>query len=662
MDRSCPKTNKWAVLIGINFYLKDKPLKGCVRDVEMIEHYLRAKSEPIDIDIIKFTITESPRVSHQGQPGYLNQLPTYENVVRSLARILEFSRPGDLVYVHFSGHGTRVPHTGALALVLFDLAHGSRLLHGQLLASVLERMTENGLLVTLVLDCCFSGSNLRHDNSLNTIRYTNYDPLIDAAHPFNQSDTVLADESWHLRNANAMPRWLVSPNYTILTACGPGEIAEEFEIETEENREKTRSGALSYFLLEALISLRRSGVEVTHSSLHQHLLVKFHTYWPRQTPMRRGNRNLSFFGKLRFESDSAFVPVFVTGDGRICLDAGRVHNVNLGDEYALYTFGTWESYSECIKTPGLKYRVKSVGCLTSDLIEAEAVSSPHQVETGWKARLLTQFSNWSIPVRITSDVKNEAQWIAAAEQRSSVHLHRADDEKPCLFHVICNASEAYEILDASHETITALPSLHALRLGAIEGTLAMLEHLAKFKRFESIENRLPSKNFEQSFTIVPNCETEVTGFYNVSHGGEWQFLVENLSDEALYLTIFDLRPSYQIKNLVSDSDGGFFVVQPREKFESSLEMEVPEYLRGRGRSDCTETIKFFITSKPICLPSEVLPEIPHSPENSGEGIRGSSDQLSRCLSLLEWSLRDAKDDPWNHRWASRNFLIRTSMK
>lgn len=122
---------------------------------------------------------------------------------------------------------------------------------------------------------------------------------------------------------------------------------------------KERRGALSYFLLEALISLRRSGVEVTHSSLYRHLLTKFHTYWPRQTPMRRGSKNLSFFGKLRFESDLTFVPVFKTGDGRICLDAGQANDVHEGDEYDLYPFSTSEDSFKRVKTSGLRFRVKA---------------------------------------------------------------------------------------------------------------------------------------------------------------------------------------------------------------------------------------------------------------------------------------------------------------
>ena len=669
MDEDYSVKNNWSILIGINFYVKDKSLEGCVRDVETIERYLRAGFGPDSVDIVTLTIDGPSDIDPQSPKRKLEQLPTHENVIRSLKRVLDSSKQGDLVYFHFSGHGTRIPHTSALALVLFDQEQGSRLLHGQLLASVLERMTEKGLFVTLVLDCCFSGSTLRRDDHGDaTVRTTFYDKAIDTAYPLQESDAASFDmtsilEALPWRDGQSLPQWLVSPNYTILTACGPHEVAEELEIKVEQNGTRERRGALSYFLLEALISLRRSGIEVIHSSLHQHLLMKFHTYWPRQTPMRRGNKNLSFFGKLRFDSDLLFVPVFKTGNDRICLDAGYAHDVHEGDEYALYPFNTSESTSSQTKTHGLRFRVDAVGCLTSDLVSIESPSAAHEIDTGWKARLLTPFPTSKVPVRIMSSIRNKAQWVASAEQQSSLNLLTEDEDKEhCLYNVSCTSQHEYEILDASCERIANLPSVPAIQDGATEHVLHVLQHLAKFKRFEGIENRIPDASFEASFAISSNNRVQATGFYDVGHGGEWQFIVENLSKNPLYLTTFDLQPSGQIKNLVSDSDGGYLVVMPKEKLENSMQMEVPEFLQRRSQNECVDIIKFFLTSKPTCFPSEVLPKIPLSARELSKDLRSSYDQFSKCLMLLESHSRGAREDPWNCDWASRNFFIRTMVK
>lgn len=76
--------------------------------------------------------------------------PTWANVVNRLKRVLDNAKPGDPVYLHYAGHGTRLPQSaksahsaGNLALVLFDETGPSmRYFHGQLLASCLRRMVQ----------------------------------------------------------------------------------------------------------------------------------------------------------------------------------------------------------------------------------------------------------------------------------------------------------------------------------------------------------------------------------------------------------------------------------------------------------------------------------------------------------------------------------------
>lgn len=651
------RTKGWMILIGLNFYIRDRPLRGCVRDVEAIKQYIQVGHQTDDLDVSLLTAT-GPSATDPARPSEEgDRLPTHDNVVNCLMKVLKLSRPGDTVYFHFSGHGTRIPHTGAFALALYDHEQGSRLLHGQLLSSVLERMTEKGLYVTLALDCCFSGTVLRADEySYNGIRETYYNPAVDLAYPF-PSDPDMNP----FRDAFVLPPWLVSPNYTILTACGPLEIAEEIETETRDSNGKERRGALSYFLLEALISLRRRGIDVSHSSLYHHLLTKFHTYWPRQTPMRRGNRDLPFLGKLRFGSDIEFVPVLMTGDGRIFLDAGHAHDVQDGDEYALYPFDTSEDASNQATLPGQSFRVISVGCLTSELKAIRPARTGYQIETGWKAKLLTRFASQRVSVRVTTGIQSRADWIKAAEHRSLLQYHLSGDEENCLFNVQLNEHDQYEILDSKYEKMACSGSVSAKGKNVIEHISDVLEHLANFKRFEGLENRIPSASFERSFAISSNHEIRNTGSYEVKHGNEIRFSVGNNSDKPLYVTLFDLRPSGQIINLMSASGVEFIVVEPNTTESLSLKMELPAFVGQRGDKGCDDIMKFFIASKGLYFPLEVLPKLPPSPGSWSGGSRDRSDcdPLMSFLSGLESQFRGSEDMTWDNQWATRNFLVRT---
>ena len=651
---------RWVVLIGINYYLQNRPLKGCVRDVEAMEQYIRSGCQTDELNISVLTASYSTDASKPKED--IKRLPTYDNLIDCLKRILAESTPEDVVYIHYSGHGTRIPHNGDLALVLYDGEQGTRLLHGQILSSVLERMTAKGLYVSLALDCCFSGTILRGDDrSYTGIREIPYNSVNDAASDqlFERSSSISYSEP--LRDGNIPPRWLTSPKYIIFTASGPTEIAEEIEIDAGDNDPKERHGALSYFLLQALISLRRSGINVSSSSLYHHLLTKFHTYWPRQTPMRCGNRNSSFFGSLQFDSHLEFIPVFVGDDHHIYLDAGHAHDVHYGDEYALYPFDTSEVVLGQAKEQCQRLRVTSVGCLTAKLEPIQPTATSVRVQTGWKARLLTRFSASPVSVRVATGPRSQAEWLKASEHLSLLRLHLDDEYEGFLFNVTCNVHHEYEISGAKNARIIGVTPVSIKEPDAVPFVLEVLQHLANFKRFEQITNRLPDPAFEQSFNISLSPELGPTGTHQVVHGQELHFEIQNTSDKSLYVTLFDLRPSGQILNLMLESGIEFVIVEPYDTRPLSLRMQVPETMRRRGDNECEDIMKFFLARKGLYFPPEVLPEISQLPSSPTGGSRDGQyhDGLTDFLLELESKFRGSGDTAWNSHWTTRDIVVCT---
>lgn len=238
MELADPEPNHWTVLVGLNFYRYPGPsLKGCVRDVRDIEQYLKSRRILGHVKVL----TASPPVdSNSRHPEEDASLwPTYENFTTSIKRITSEAQPGDFVYIHFSGHGTQTgasrsmsshDTTGDLALVLFDNDKGVRYLHGIELASLIDEMVRRQIFVTLVLDCCFAGSVVRHGNyERAAIRAIDYDPLIDAAYPVSTDLRALFPiHSIPRRDGHAFPTWMIDPaGYTIFSACGPHEVAKE---------------------------------------------------------------------------------------------------------------------------------------------------------------------------------------------------------------------------------------------------------------------------------------------------------------------------------------------------------------------------------------------------------------------------------------------------
>jgi len=223
--------NRWALLVGINYYRNDRCLEGAVRDVETVERYLQAGTSRVDV----LTLTASTPEAKDSCCPLENEerWPTSANVVAALQRLIRETKPGDWVYIHYSGHGTKTPGTAypdhnnadeELALVLFENnERGCSYLRGRHLASAMHKMVAKGLIVTLVLDCCFSGSVVRKKEWRGCgIRYTDYKPEIDVGKLQKYEEKVFLSDDNTPRSSQMAKKWLLDPDgYTTLSACGP---------------------------------------------------------------------------------------------------------------------------------------------------------------------------------------------------------------------------------------------------------------------------------------------------------------------------------------------------------------------------------------------------------------------------------------------------------
>ncbi|MGB8689893.1 MAG: caspase family protein [Microcoleus sp.] len=302
--------NFYALLIGIDFYFphdlpdgRYKNLRGCVRDINHVETYLKDTFNLTPDQIIKLTASASDNPNQPKEPPEI--LPTYENIVAKFKELTAKAQPQDRVYIHYSGHGGRaktiyetLKGVSALdeALVPTDIGQpNSRYLRDLEFAKLLEEMVEKELAVTLVLDSCHSGgttreiepdySDVRGGGFIdNTPRPT--DSLVAPLQELAQNWQTLTGNS---RNITVVNGLLPEPKgYTLIAACRDNEFAFESVFEGTE-----RNGALTYFLLKAL---REFGTEITVEDLYNRISNLVHNKFIQQTPMLIGERNRTFFG------------------------------------------------------------------------------------------------------------------------------------------------------------------------------------------------------------------------------------------------------------------------------------------------------------------------------------------------------------------------------
>ncbi|KAI1744623.1 hypothetical protein F4680DRAFT_405594 [Xylaria scruposa] len=97
-------TQYFAILIGINSYPK-RSLQGCENDAQSLKTVLERSLDRIQVKLL----TSAPTKDTGDQ--VLQIRPTHENITLAFEETIMAARPGDLVYIHFSGHGTKEPPT-----------------------------------------------------------------------------------------------------------------------------------------------------------------------------------------------------------------------------------------------------------------------------------------------------------------------------------------------------------------------------------------------------------------------------------------------------------------------------------------------------------------------------------------------------------------------
>lgn len=134
-----------ALCVGIDGY-RDSPLEGCVRD---------ARTWAGALGTLGFDVTT-----------LLDAQATRESVLRALSGLVDAARPGDTLVFQYSGHGTQVDDLNGderdrydEALVPIDYDGGALLLDDDL-AEIYRRVPQ-GVVLTLFMDCCHSGTNSR---------------------------------------------------------------------------------------------------------------------------------------------------------------------------------------------------------------------------------------------------------------------------------------------------------------------------------------------------------------------------------------------------------------------------------------------------------------------------------------------------------------------
>lgn len=301
---------KHALLIGI----KDNPKirKHESREIRRLYGMLRGCDD--DVDLMRNLLVE--RFGFAGDGGLTRAIKTREAtreaILAAVDDLVERVGPGDVAVVYYSGHGSRMrdpfdPDRRLETIVPYDSSRGpedNRDIPDLEIDRWVRRLNDKTPHVTLIFDCCHSGSITR-------------DPFGDAVREVAQ-DLRSADEMFagevpvffaRGRGRASGPRirsaWLPAGRRAVtVAACRADQKSYEMKLEAGDGFRF--HGVLTYHLAAALADPRRGAM--TWRDVHERVAPQVIAEWPAQHPQVEGDIDRLVFGTAQARA-KPYLPV-----------------------------------------------------------------------------------------------------------------------------------------------------------------------------------------------------------------------------------------------------------------------------------------------------------------------------------------------------------------
>ncbi|MBR8839187.1 MAG: caspase family protein [Stigonema ocellatum SAG 48.90 = DSM 106950] len=624
--------NFYALLIGIDYYpnLLDRNLRGCVRDINLVVDYLQKTLKISPERIFKLT---APNPNSSGLCETNNPLPTYENIVVAFHKITEEAPEKAQVYIHYSGHGhgislkTIYPEIKGEdqpdeAIVPMDIGDTqSRYLRDVELATLIKRMTDKGLIVTVILDSCHSGGATRGDDS--DIR--GLDELPESAS--HNKDSLVASREELIKNwltltegvnaGSTLGKWLPQPkdyrDYVLLAACRPSEYAREYAVNGKE-----RHGALTYWMIDTLTS---SFSGLTYKALHDRVSAKIQSRFPlQQTPMLLGEGDRFVFGSDRIQLQYVVNVLEVNETDsvpkQVKLNAGIASGLGIGARFAIYPLGTTD-FTKKEKLLAI-VEVNRVGA-SDAWAEVIEILRQGKIEQGAQAVMQSAPVDLVRGVRLfkkqAGEKKNELPKELVDKQDEALKAVEeamggngwlklvSDEQQKADYQIAINRKGEYEIcVGIPIENLRPL-----LKIGdsdAAQKVVQRLVHLTKYQAIQELDNQfseltnqlevelLTQENWQPGIPQAPKPFPD-TQNPTLKSGGYVFLRIKNASSQTLNVVVLDLEPTWAISLVPL-----LRIQETFQEFQPGRELIVPLQLHlpiTPGYEKAKEIIKVFAT-------------------------------------------------------------------
>jgi len=568
----------YALLIGIDRYdprSRVPHLRGCTTDAEQMERLLRERFGVPAANILRLTNEEA---THQRIKAAFRE-HLIENARRSASAKLDREEESTPAFLfQYSGHGSQaIDETGSEpdgldeTLVPYDSrTPGVFDIKDWEVGALIEELNQFSENVTVILDCCHSGSGTRDAQAALTRRCApDLRPQpVDSWRPSHRAAT----------RAVGAGNWEIGGQHVLLAGCRDTEESHEYALFAGGRR--YWQGAMSYFLQQELRQVPPTRV-TTYRELFARVRHAVNKTYNNQMPQCEGDIDRAIFGGLR-PAREAFYTIVDRRDGLVWIDGGVAHGLTVGSE--LLVFPPETRLRATAGTPLATLRIVEDGAVTSGCeIEENDVTVPlharcvvHRLHAGsMQRRVQLQIDDPQIHRALTERLQRSqlAGQLDVSPWLKIVGATGATD-----FRVALN-DNLLEIQDSAGNLLVA-----AFAPTDLDGLAADLAHLARYTNALTLQNGAPSE-LQGAITLTikklefdPATQAPIAVDFPRTAGNEpliesgdrVVFEVINRGDQPLYFALFDFSPNWAVTQLYPNVTGAHEALRPGGIFHLGL--------------------------------------------------------------------------------------------
>ncbi len=619
---------KRALLIGVNDYTKgpdDWDLRGCENDVLMTSELLATK----------FGFPE------ENIKVLLSAEATAQNITSAIEDwLISDTEPEDIVYFHFSGHGSQARDLdGDEEDGMDELICPSDMLPGNLrtvitddqLKDLLDRIPSRN--VTVVLDACHSGTGTR-DISLSRPRFVDFTMgesdetravVVTEAKPQPSSQQPSPVKEDLPQNKLEKPPGSAGMEggkqlRVTISGCKPEQTSADAWIS-----EDFYAGALTYNLIE---NMKRAPADITYRELMERVVRDVAAMPQRQIPQVEGDMDLPLFGTPIPDAVTTPFALIESVEGKkVTLGIGTAQKVTVGSIYTVFPQG-----ETAFEGSGLgNIKITKV----MDTASAAVILDEADIKQGYRAReILHNFGADKLKLLLESsdeDLRSALEeGMAGISFVQFVDSGRHFDQRLILSKFADGLQAALTLDGVPSEPITG-----ADVAGLVDALRPHLENAYAIKFLANLDN--PAPPFKVSvWANRAGTETE-----DLDKAPDEKFVQARLGDvirfnfraeRDCYLTMINVGTSGKITVLFPNEYRPDGRIEGDIVYRTGTKGEMPFNIRAKGPAG-RELVKVIATLEPLNLSSLSLGE------EGGLGTRiiesGSSfvQQLARDLEV-----------------------------